>query len=188
MKRWPGNFSFNRLLVVAVIIITVEWNWYKLITAFRLPSWCQNISIVLFWSGNLPIHRIHFYKISKSFCLGKLFIQKRAPVPSEFLTTTLSIMSGDGAGGEPGGWSLSPCKMLTDRTWWLIYPDTLVAQTLKNLPAMHDTQVWFLSQEDPLMKETATHSSILAWRIPGTEEPGGTTVHGVAKSRTRLSN
>ena len=174
--------------MVAVIIITVEWNWYKLIIAFRLPSWGQNISIVLFWSGNLPIHRIHFYKISKSFCLGKLFIQKRAPAPSEFLTTTLSIMSGDGAWGEPGDWSLNPGKMLTDWIWWLIYPDTLVAQTVKNLPAMHETQVRFLSQEDPFKKETAIHSSILAWRIPGTEEPGGTTVHVVAKSRTRLSN
>ena len=37
---------------------------------------------------------------------------------------------------------------------------------------MQETQVWFLGQEDPLEKEMATHSSILAWRIPWTEEPG----------------
>ena len=43
----------------------------------------------------------------------------------------------------------------------------------KNLPAMQETQVWSLSQEDPLEKEMATHSSILAWRIPWTEKPGG---------------
>ena len=49
----------------------------------------------------------------------------------------------------------------------------LVAQRLKRLPAMQETWVQFLGQEDPLEKEMATHSSILAWRIPWTEEPGG---------------
>ena len=47
------------------------------------------------------------------------------------------------------------------------------AQTVKNLPAMQETQVRSLGWEDPLEKEMATHSSILAWRIPWTEEPGG---------------
>ena len=50
---------------------------------------------------------------------------------------------------------------------------SLVAQLVKNLPAIQETPVQFLGQEDPLEKEIATHSSILAWRIPGTEEPGG---------------
>ena len=44
---------------------------------------------------------------------------------------------------------------------------------VKNLLAMQETQVGSLGQEDPLEKEMATHSSILAWRIPGTGEPGG---------------
>ena len=48
----------------------------------------------------------------------------------------------------------------------------LVAQRLKRLPPMWETQVRSLGQEDPLEKEMATHYSILAWRIPGTEEPG----------------
>ena len=48
-----------------------------------------------------------------------------------------------------------------------------VAQTVKNLPAMQETQVPSLGQEDPLEKGMATYSSILAWRIPWTEEPGG---------------
>ena len=43
---------------------------------------------------------------------------------------------------------------------------------VKNLPAMQESQVRFLGQEDPLEKEMAAHSSILAWRIPWTEEPG----------------
>ena len=77
---------------------------------------------------------------------------------------------------------------------------------IKNLPAVQDTQVQSLGQKDPLEKEMATHSSILAWKIPWTEEPGRqhkpirsmelsnslgfsfTIYEGVAKSRTRLSN
>ena len=50
---------------------------------------------------------------------------------------------------------------------------SLVAQRLKRLPGMQETQVRSLSQEDPLEKEMATHSSTLAWRIPWTEESGG---------------
>ena len=50
---------------------------------------------------------------------------------------------------------------------------SLVAQRLKRLPPMRETRVRSLSWEDPLEKEMATHSSILAWRIPWTEEPGG---------------
>ena len=50
---------------------------------------------------------------------------------------------------------------------------SLVAQRLKRLPAMRETWVRSLGQEDPLEKEMATHSSILAWRIPWTEELGG---------------
>ena len=48
---------------------------------------------------------------------------------------------------------------------------SLIAQTVKNLPEMQETQVLCLGREDPLEKEVATHSSILAWKIPGME-PG----------------
>ena len=50
------------------------------------------------------------------------------------------------------------------------FPD---AQMVENLPIMQETGVWFLDREDPLEKGMATHFSILAWRIPWTEEPGG---------------
>jgi len=50
---------------------------------------------------------------------------------------------------------------------------SLVAKMVKNLPVMQETKVRFPGQEDPLEKRMATHSSILAWRIPWTEEPGG---------------
>ena len=49
----------------------------------------------------------------------------------------------------------------------------MVVQTVKNPPAMQETQVQSLGREDPLQKGMVTHSSILAWRIPWTEEPAG---------------
>ena len=49
----------------------------------------------------------------------------------------------------------------------------MVAQTVKNLPAMQEAEVQSLGQEDPLEKGMATHSSVLAWRIPWAEEPSG---------------
>ena len=49
---------------------------------------------------------------------------------------------------------------------------SLVAQMVKRLPVMRETQVWFPGQEDPLEKEMATHSSVVAWEIPWIEEPG----------------
>ena len=55
----------------------------------------------------------------------------------------------------------------------LNWTDFLVAQLVKNQPAVQETRVPSLSQEDPLEKEQATHSSIVAWEIPWTEEPGG---------------
>ena len=68
-----------------------------------------------------------------------------------------------------------------------MYMASLVAQMVKNLPAMQETRVQSLGWED-VEKRMATHSSILAWRIPWTEEPGELMVHGVAKSRTQLRN
>ena len=56
---------------------------------------------------------------------------------------------------------------------WLFKGVSLVAQIVKNLPAMREMQVQSLSQKDPLENEMASHSSILAWRIAWTEEPGG---------------
>ena len=50
---------------------------------------------------------------------------------------------------------------------------SLIAQSVNHLPAIQETWVQLLSQEDPVEKEMATHSSRLAWKIPWTEEPGG---------------
>ena len=75
--------------------------------------------------------------------------------------------------GDPGlipGWGKFPGEGLgypLQYSW-----ASLVAQMVKNPPAMHEIWVRFLGWEDPLQKGKATHSSILAWRIPWTEEPG----------------
>ena len=63
---------------------------------------------------------------------------------------------------------------------------SLVAEMVKSLPAMWETQLWSLGQEDPLEKEMATHSSVL--ENPIDREAWWATVHGVTKSRTLLSN
>ena len=63
----------------------------------------------------------------------------------------------------------------------------LVAQTVKNSPAMRETWVQSLDWEDPLEEGMITHSSILAWRIPMDRGAWKATVPGVAKSQTRLS-
>ena len=74
------------------------------------------------------------------------------------------------------------CTRLCATLW-----TSLVAQRVKCLPTMQETRVQSLSQEDPLEKEMETHSSILSWKIPGTEKPGRLQSTGVAKSRTWLS-
>ena len=76
---------------------------------------------------------------------------------------------------------------------WVVVTETvsfLGNSAVKNLPAMQETReiwVWSLGQENPLKEEMATHSRVLAWRIPWTEEPGRLQSMG-RKSQTRLSN
>ena len=64
----------------------------------------------------------------------------------------------------------SPCPSTNGAD---LFRDSLVAQKVKRLPAVREIWVQPLGPEDPLEKEMATHSSVLAWRIPGTGEPGG---------------
>ena len=73
---------------------------------------------------------------------------------------------------DRGAWWATVCGVTKSRTRLsdFTFPDGSAA---KNLLGMQETWVQSLGQEDPLEKEMATHSSILAWRIPWTEEPGG---------------
>ena len=67
---------------------------------------------------------------------------------------------------------IGQCEEFGFLFWGVYLWAFLVAQTVKNLPALQATQIQSLGQEDPLKKGMATHSSILAWRIQWTEEPG----------------
>ena len=83
--------------------------------------------------------------------------------------------------GYPSGLPLAHTASL-----WNQLGASLVAQMVNNLPAMWETQVPSLGQEDPLEKGITTHSSVLAWRIPWTEEPEGLQSMGCKKSDTTV--
>ena len=78
------------------------------------------------------------------------------------------------AAGRPVALREVPVWQEVGKEWVTVTHQTsLVVQTVKNLPAVQETWVRSLGQEDPLEKETATHSNSLAWRLSWTEEPGG---------------
>ena len=74
-------------------------------------------------------------------------------------------------------------KIISKQLTSLVSKDSLVAQVVKNPPAVQEAWVQSLGQGDPLGKKMATHSSILAWRIPWTEEPGGLQSMGLQRVR-----
>ena len=108
------------------------------------------------WQGRLIFLLIYLFSRSVPGSLASL---QQPPLCSSFSAAfdcLINVLSGF------FGWSWSLCS-----------PASLVAQTIKRLPAMPETWVRSLGWEDPLEKEMATHSSTLAWKIPWTEEPGG---------------
>ena len=88
-------------------------------------------------------------------------------------------------------WTEEPARLQAKESYGLTqlsnYRLSLVAQTVKDLLAMQETWVWSLGWKDPLEKGMVTYSSILAWGIPWTEEPGRLQSMG-SQSQTRLSN
>ena len=102
-----------------------------------------------------------FYDLEKSarFSPGLLRISKRLLLPCSLVTLNSWLPRINLGWGFPSLHKVLLCL--------------LVVQTVNNLPAMRETQVWSLGQEDPLEKGMATHSSVLVWRISWTEEPGG---------------
>ena len=80
------------------------------------------------------------------------------------------VTLGRGKLDEGGRWF--PREVAQGLISFLFQWTSVVAQMVKNLPAMKETQIQFPGQEDSLEKGMATHSSILAWKIPRTEEPG----------------
>ena len=83
-------------------------------------------------------------------------------------------------------WSQTRLKQLSNSK--MEVRASLVAQMVKNLPTMQKTWVRSLGLEDPLEEGVATHSNVIAWRIPMDREASWAMVHGVAKSRTPLTD
>ena len=137
---------------------------------------------ILFWCKN---HLSFSMLVIKSFLMNTNKQADNVGVDKIRLWT-------DSASWQATGWQVfGPLQYMKEET---IKPSpvtigaSLGAQTVKNLLVMQETGVGSLGQEDPLEKEMATHSSILAWRIPWTEKSWRTTVHGIAESQTWLSD
>ena len=104
--------------------------------------------------------------------LGHLGFSSFSAQAQELWCTGLVVMWYVGS-FQTRDWTWVPCTGRWMLNHWTTWSASLVVQMVKNLPAVQETRVWFLGWEDPLEKEMATHSSILAWRIPWTEEPSG---------------
>ena len=109
--------------------------------------------------------------VLSSHSSGKWPPLRRPPLPpslSSVVDVSLLAFSVSLRDQGGGGWLYVGLDTSSATCW-----ASLVAQTVKNVPAMWEAWVWSLSWEDPLEKGMASHSSILAWRIPWTEDPGG---------------
>ena len=120
--------------------------------AYRMFSYCVSV-LEAGWSSGIGFGE------SCSFSSWAIFITLGLRTGSTFLSDSKSVIGSF-------AWI---CYVLGNRIW----PVSLMAQMVKHLPAVLETQVWSPGREDPLGKGMTTHSSILAWRIPWTEESGG---------------
>ena len=116
-------------------------------------------------------------------CPSRAMVRKAYRVPGVEGYWDPEFKDWGGRGDFPGGRNRTSNVLVAQRMWgackehgvnWMVLNSMLkVAQMVKNLPAMQETRVRFLGLEDPLENGMAAHSSILAWRVPWTEEPGG---------------
>ena len=138
-------------------------------------SWSNETPYCLIWNADRILLALGALKTAISLeawgCLYTTWLQSTLDFPHSSAGKESGLIPGSGrSAGEGVGYPLQ-------YSW-----ASLVAQLVKNLPTMWETWVWSLGWEDPLEKGKATHSSILAWKIPWT------VVHGVTKSQIWLSN
>ena len=148
------------------------------------PGQNTGMSSRSFLQGIVPTQRSNLGLLHYGLILSQLG-HKGSPRILEWVAYHLSRGS-----SQPNNWTRASCNAGRFFTSWVTRA-SLVAQTVKSLPAMRQTWVQSLGWEEPLEKEMATHSSILAWKIPWMEDPGrlqSMGSHGVTKSRTRLSD
>ena len=113
------------------------------------------------------------YGISKAYILFSYSALLSLYIPQRFKTVNILpfILPSARLPLVPGSSNVKILGLITCLSF-RFSRDSLVAQMVKSLPVMWETRVWSLGLEDPLEKEMATHSSILAWKIPWMEEPG----------------
>ena len=147
-------------------------------TAVTQPQGLARWSLYMFSDPKWPVAKLHAHcsKCSQLLhnCIYKTWGERARPVPSWLICSSPTDSIG----------------ILTCRFWkisTIVLPNlwtSLVVQMVKNLPSMWEALVWSLGPEEPLEKGIATHSSILAWRIPWTRGAWWATVHGVTKRQT----
>ena len=179
----PGNLKIPCLILVLCSVGAGDhWDSACLGLASSVHSWpcsCSNLqpSFISLGQSSRTVLQLACPHCSLPWSLG----------PTELLP---HCQSGPWTGGPGSGFASLP----PSRSWLSILLSSglkgapLVAQTVKNLPTGPETWVWPLGLEDRLEKGTATHSSILDWRIPWIGEPGGLQSMGSKKSQTQLSN
>ena len=144
--------------------------------------------MILFWATQLVVNktrtRTQISQVRVCVCAKSLQLCSTLCDPKDYGPPDSSVH-----GHSPGKNTGVDCHALLQgfsppRNWtWVSCLASVVAQRLKHLPAMRETWVRSLGREVPLEKEMATHSSILAWRIPRTEEPGGLQFTGSQRVR-----
>ena len=157
---------FNSLIFLPTPITPVLSVW--LLNFYSsLPDF---VSLNFSWRSS---HVIHPYPQLNSSISSELYntctYLSRLLAYSHYLFTSLFFLSD----WEQGPWLIHSCVFSPHSfsAWYAIGGASLVAQTVKRLPAMREIQVRFLGREDPLEKEMAIHSSTLTWKIPWTEKP-----------------
>ena len=131
-----------------------------------------HVSLVRLWSGHRKTAVPTGPASSLSLHGAVTGAQPHPPAPVS-LAAFICVLSG----------SVRQSGMPSPNTYCLAFYRDLAAQRVKNQPAVQETWVPSLSGEDPLEEGMAAHSSVLAWRIPGTEERGGLWAGGLQKSR-----
>ena len=160
MKKGMQNIS------LILFMMKISWESASLVaqTEKNLPAMQENWVLSLCWedpleNGTATHSSLLAWRIPWTEDCGRLQSMGSQRVRHGWATFTPALQS-DSLPSEP------------PRKSYIISYVYLVAQVAKNLPAMQETQVRSLGQEDPLEKGMATHSTLLAWRIPWTEEPG----------------
>ena len=152
---------------------------YNLVNTSRGKSaWTVMITFLLFpflWDlcesfiGCFGSYELHFFFSLSASGDCQNILQTPLTLRSHFYTSVYHIVCTNCCLASSPAWLFQALS----RSFHVSVGASLVAQTAKNLPAMQVTQVQSLGWEDPLGKEMATHSNILAWRLPWTEESGG---------------